>query len=326
MRYARELQEELAPSTVEPGAVPAMRIASLLASATEMVCALGLGERIVGISHECDYPAEVLEKPRLSRPRFDPKGLSSAEIDAAVHRVLEQYGSVYLVDGDRLAAVRPDLILAQAVCDVCAVPTPAAHEAVASLDYAPEILSLDAHDIEGVFRSVVQIGSAAGVHERATTYVETLRERIRAVCRRVAGRPRPRVLALEWLDPPYSLGHWVPEMIELAGGTLVVGDAGQVSRAVSWADLERTDPDVLIVMPCGFGLDAARADASQHRGPLSAVAARAIAVGRVYVVDGSSYFNRSGPRVVDGIEILAALFHGDAFPYVSLTGRAERWP
>ena len=305
---------------------PAMRIASLLASATEMVCALGLRERIVGISHECDYPAEVLEKPRLSQPRFDPQGLSSAEIDAAVHRAMELYGSVYLVDGDRLRAVRPDLILTQAVCEVCAVPTPAAQEAVASLDYAPRILSLDAHDIEGVFRSVLEIGTAAGVRQRATAYVETLRERIRDVRGGVADRPRPRVLALEWLDPPYSPGHWVPEMVDLAGGVMVVGNAGQVSRAVSWTDLERTNPDVLVVMPCGFGLDAARTDASRHRELLCAVAARAIACGRAYVVDGSSYFNRSGPRVVDGIEILAALLHPDVFPYVSLTGRAERWP
>jgi len=303
-----------------------MRIASLLASATEMVCALGIGDRLVGISHECDYPADVLDKPRLSQPRFEPKGLLSAEIDAAVHRAMEQHGSVYVVDADRLMAAHPDLILTQAVCEVCAVPTAAAQEAVGSLADTPRILSLDAHNLAGVFRSVLEIGAATGARERARQYVEVLQQRIGAVRAGVAARPRPRVLALEWLDPPYSPGHWVPEMVELAGGAIVVGNAGAVSRAVSWTDLERTNPDVLVVMPCGFGLDAARADASRHRERLSAVAARAIAIGRAYVVDGSSYFNRSGPRVVDGIEILAALLHPDVFPYVSLTGRAERWP
>jgi len=303
-----------------------MRIASLLASATEMVCALGLSDRLVGISHECDYPPDVLDKPRLSRPRFEPQGLSSAEIDAAVHRAMDEHGSVYVIDADRLRAAHPDLILTQAVCEVCAVPTSAAQQAVATLPGVPRILSLDAHDLAGVFRSIVEIGAATGVRERATQYVEVLQQRISAVQACVVGRPRPRVLALEWLDPPYSPGHWVPEIVELAGGDIVVGNAGQVSRAVSWADLERSNPDVLVIMPCGFGLDAARADASRHRELLCAVAARAIAFGRAFVVDGSSYFNRSGPRVVDGIEILAALLHPDVFPHLSLTGRAERWP
>ncbi len=190
-----------------------MRIASLLASATEMVCALGLGDRLVGISHECDYPPEVLDKPRLSRPRFDPRVLSSGEIDAAVGRAMERYGSVYVVDADRIAAVCPDLILTQAVCEVCAVPTSSAQEAAASLDYQPRILSLDAHDITGVFRSIAEIGKAAGVRERAEECVAGLRQRIEAVRQRVMGRPRPRLLALEWLDPPYGPGHWVPEMV-----------------------------------------------------------------------------------------------------------------
>ncbi len=302
-----------------------MHIASLLASATEMVCALGLGDWLVGISHECDYPPEALDKPRLSRPRFDPTGLSSGEIDAAVRRAMERYGSVYLVDADRIAAVRPDLILTQAVCEVCAVPTPSAQEAAASLDYEPRILSLDAHDLAGVFRSIVEIGKATGVRQRAEAYVAGLRQRVDVVRRRVAGRPRPRVLALEWLDPPYGPGHWVPEMVDLAGGTIVVGNAGQMSRAVRWTDLQGSDPDALVVMPCGFGLEAARADATRYAERLHAVAARAIAAGRAYVVDGSSYFNRSGPRLVDGIEILAALLHPDAFPEVVLAGRAERW-
>jgi iron complex transport system substrate-binding protein len=303
-----------------------MRIASLLASATEMVCALGLRERLVGISHECDYPPEALDRPRLSRPRFDPTGRSSGEIDAAVRRAMEQYGSVYLVDADRLAAVCPDLILTQAVCEVCAVPTSSAQAAAASLDYEPSVLSLDAHDLAGVFRSIVEIGEATGIGERAQAYVAGLQRRVDLVRQRVAGRPRPRVLALEWLDPPYGPGHWVPEMIEMAGAEAVLGYPHRMSRQVNWSDLGQVNPDVLVVMPCGFGLDAARADASRHAERLHAVAGLAIARGCAYVVDGSSYFNRSGPRLVDGIEILGALLHRDVLPHVSLSGRAERWP
>ncbi len=303
-----------------------MRIASLLAAATEMVCALGLRERLVGISHECDYPPEALDKPRLSRPRFDSTGRSSGEIDAAVRRAMERYGSMYVVDAERIAAVRPDLILAQAVCEVCAVPTPSAKAAAAALDYVPRILSLDAHDLAGVFRSIAEIGNATGVGERAQAYVAGLQRRVDLVRQRVSGRPRPRVLALEWLDPPYGPGHWVPEMIEIAGAESVLGYPCQMSRQVNWSDLGQVNPDVLIVMPCGFGLEAARADAARHAEQLHAVAGRAIAGGRAYVVDGSSYFNRSGPRLVDGIEILGALLHSDVLPHVSLSGRAARWP
>lgn len=307
------------------GAAPA-RIASLLASATEIVCALGLGDRLVGISHECDYPPEALSKPRLSRPRFDPSGLASGRIDAEVRRTMREYGSVYLVDGEMLAALRPDLILTQAVCEVCAVPTASAEEAAASLDYEPRILSLDAHDLEGILRTILDVGSAAGAHRQAERYVASLRRRIEAARQRVAGRPPARVLALEWLDPPFAPGHWVPEMVEAAGGAILFGRTGERSYELTWEELEGSDPDVLVVMPCGFGLEQSRADASQHAEKLHGVAARAIGSGRAYVVDASSYFNRSGPRVVDGIEMLAAILHPELFPDVKLAGRAACWP
>lgn len=298
------------------------RIASLLASATEIVCALGLRDNLVAISHECDYPPEALDRPRVSRPRFDPAALDTGAIDRAVRQALQEHGSVYEVDGGRLTALRPDLVLTQAVCEVCAVPTASAREAVASLDYGPQVLSLDAHDLAGIFRSIEAVGTGAGVPGRATAYVAELRARVAAVRARVAGRPRPRVLALEWLDPPFVPGHWVPEMIEIAGGVTLQSEAGTRSAQVSWLDLERSDPDVLVIMPCGFGLDASRVEAVRHAERLGHVASRAIAAGRAFAVDGSSYFNRSGPRVVDGIEILAALLHPDLFPGISLTGYA----
>lgn len=303
-----------------------MRIASLLASATEIAYALGLGDRVVGISHECDYPAEALNKPRLSRPRFDPAHLTSRAIDAEVRRAMQEHGSVYEIDADRLAGVRPDLILTQAVCEVCAVPTASAEQAAGSLDYEPRILSLDAHNVDGIFHSIVEVGRAAGVRGRAEAYVAGLRQRVAAVERRVAGRPRPKVLALEWLDPPFVPGHWVPEMVAEAGGSNLFGEPGRRSYEVSWSDLAGSDPDVLVVMPCGFGLEASRADAVRHAERLQVVAGRAIRSDRAYVVDASSYFNRSGPRLVDGIEILAALLHPDAFLHTDVTGRAARWP
>jgi len=302
-----------------------MRIASLLASATEIVYGLGLEKQLVAISHECDYPPEALAKPRVSRPRFDPQGLDSGAIDRAVRAAMAGHGSVYVLDEDRLGAVDPELILTQAVCEVCAVPTSLAQEAARVLGREPRILSLDAHSVGEVMESIRLVGEAAGVPpDRVSRYVTSLRTRIEAVEAWVHGAAQPRVLAIEWLDPPFVPGHWTPEMITLAGGANVLGEAGEPSREVAWEELAETDPDVLIVMPCGYGLDAAKADADRHATHLIAVAERAIESGHAFVVDGSAYFNRSGPRLVDGIEILAALLHPERFDD-DLDGCAARW-
>ncbi len=288
-----------------------MRIVSLLASGTEIACALGLEERIVGISHECDFPERVLDRPRVSRPRFDPEGMTSGEVDRAVRRAMAEHGSVYAIDADRLEALAPDLILTQAVCEVCAVPTPGVVNAVRERKLDAKVLSLDSHDLEGILRTVLQVGEAAGVAARAGRLVDGLHNRLDAVRAAVADAPRPRVLAIEWLDPPFTPGHWVPEMVELAGGRNLAGEPGTRSEEVSWDGLEGLDPDALVVMPCGFGLEAARADADRHAERLVAVAERAVREERAWAVDASAYFNRSGPRVVDGVEILAGLLHPD---------------
>jgi iron complex transport system substrate-binding protein len=285
------------------------RIVSLLASATEIVVALGLEDRLVAISHECDYPPRVLDRPRVSRPRFDPTGLTSGEIDQAVRDAMRDYGSVYEVDAAALEAARPDLILTQAVCEVCAVPTPGVRELVWELGIEAEVLSLDAHTIEGIFETVLQVGEAAGVPERARELVAGYRARLARVEEAVRGEARPRVLAIEWLEPPFAPGHWTPEMIERAGGENLVGRVGAPSTQLGWEELEGSDPDVLVVMPCGYGLEASREEADRHADRLRRVAGRAIESGRAFVVDGSSYFNRSGPRVVDGVEILAGVLH-----------------
>ncbi len=302
-----------------------MRIASLLASATETVYALGLGEQLVAISHECDYPSEALEKPRVSRPRFDPAGKDSGALDAAVRDAMTRHGSVYELDHTRLQELQPDLILAQAVCEVCAVPTSLAEQARELLGGQPTVVSLDSHTVEEILDSIRVVGAAAGVPERAEQYVGTLRGRIDAVRQRVSGTPRPQVLAVEWLDPPFVPGHWTPQMIEIAGGEPLVGEARVPSRQVAWEQLADLDPDVLIIMPCGYGLVDAQRDADRYGEHLMSVAKRAVESGRAFAVDGSAYFNRSGPRMVDGIEILAALLHGDRFADSDLKGRAEVW-
>jgi iron complex transport system substrate-binding protein len=302
-----------------------MRIASLLASGTEIVCALGLADQLVAISHECDYPAKILDRPRVSRPRFDPTGLSSGAIDAALRRVMAEHGSAYAVDEAMLKVAQPDVILTQDVCEVCAVPTALAEQAVRTLGRPVEIVSLDAHDIAGILRSVYQVAEAAQAHEAAVDLVGALRRRLEMVATRVAPAPRPRVLVLEWLDPPFIPGHWGPEMVAVAGGENVLGEPGKRSRQTTWDQLLGLDPDVLLVAPCGYGLAEAKADADTHAAQLWAVAPRAVAEGRAFVADGSAYFNRSGPRLADGVEILAALIHPDRFPEIELKGRAARW-
>jgi len=289
------------------------RIVSLLASGTEIVAALGLGERLVGISHECDFPPPLLDRPRVSRSRFDPAGLTSAEIDQAVRDAMAEHGSVYEIDGDLLEALRPEVILTQAVCEVCAVPTSGVEAVVAARELAADVVSLDAHTIDEILASIAKVGAATASSEIADDTIAGIRARLDRVASAVADASRPRVLAIEWLDPPFTPGHWVPEMVEAAGGKNLVGETGLPSRQVEWASISDLDPDVLVVMPCGFGVDAAAVDARAHAARLTAVAPRAIAEERAFVVDASAYFNRSGPRFVAGVEILAGLLHPDRF-------------
>jgi iron complex transport system substrate-binding protein len=304
-----------------------MRIASLLSSATEIVYELGIQESLVAISHECDYPAEALGLPRLSRSRFDPAGLSSGEIDQAVRRCMEEYGSVYEIDVARLRDVRPDVILTQAVCEVCAVPTGSVQEAVATLPHQPEILSLDAHTLDGILSTIQQVADVAGITERGRQTVAALRQRMEQVAARVleSEQPGPRVLALEWLDPPFIPGHWVPEMIEMAGGENLAGRAGERSLTADWDQLQGLDPDRLLLLPCGYDLQHARQDADRHRTSLEAAAGQAVASGGAWLGHGA-YFSRSGPRVVGGIEALGQVFYPDLFPPTCSAGRVEIWP
>ncbi len=278
------------------GADQARRIVSLLPSATEIVCALGLEDRLVGISHSCDYPRSVTDRPRLTRPRPDLDGLSSGEIDAAVRAALRDYGAVYEIDVATIRSLNPDLVVTQGICDVCAVP----ERQVVAASVGSRILTLDAHDLAAIFGSIRDVGCATGVAERAEDLIEGLEQRIAVVRERVAVFRRPRVLALEWLDPPYVPGHWVPELVAAAGGELLAGTARRPSYRVEWSALRALDPEIVLLMPCGFSLAQTRREAERYREQLRTIG------GRVELLDASAYFSRSGPRVVDGLEILAS--------------------
>jgi iron complex transport system substrate-binding protein len=302
-----------------------MRIVSLLGSATEIVFELGLQAHLVAISHECDHPPEALELPRVSRPRFDPAGLTSGEIDAAVRSSMEEFGSVYEVDVEALRRLKPDLVLTQAVCEVCAVPTGSVEEAVAGLAGHVRVASLDAHTVEGIFATLHQVADAAGAPRRGDEAASRLQARLDQVAAAVAGEPAPRVLLLEWLDPPFAPGHWVPEMVELAGGRNLLGDPGLRSVQVSPEEVAGLDPDYLLIEPCGFDLDRAAEDADRHREWLDSIGGRAISDGRAWLLH-SAWFSRSGPRIVEGVEALAAILHPGAVPDLSFEGRARAWP
>jgi iron complex transport system substrate-binding protein len=280
-----------------------VRIASLVPSSTEMLFALGLGEQTVGVTHECDFPPAATKLPRLTATVM-PEGLSAGEIDAAVKQIVGEGRALYSLDEERLAELAPDLIVTQAVCDVCAVSYDDVVAVAARLPGRPQVLQQDPSSLGEVLADLDRLGAAAGIEARAATYVAGLEERLAAVRAAVVGTPTPRVVALEWLDPPFVGGHWVPEMVETAGGVDVCGTAAEKSVEVPWERLAALAPDVVLVMPCGFYVEDARAQAEEHRERIAALGAE-----RVFVVDAASTYSRPGPRLVEGTELLAHLFH-----------------
>jgi iron complex transport system substrate-binding protein len=282
-----------------------MRIASLVPSATEMLFALGLGDSVVAVTHECDYPAQARSLPHLTSTVL-PEGLSAAEIDATVKAIVAEGRALYELDEERLAELEPDLIVTQAVCAVCAVSYEDVLEVAARLPGKPRVIQQDPNNLTEVLEDVVRLGEAAGVPEAGHELRGELEGRLSAVHAAVAGAPHPRVIALEWLDPPYVGGHWVPEMISIAGGDDVAGPPGLKSPEVSWGELSGLNPDVAIAMPCGWYVDASRAQAMEHWERIEALGAE-----RVFAVDAASTFSRPGPRLVDGVELLGHLLHPD---------------
>jgi iron complex transport system substrate-binding protein len=294
-----------------------MRIASLVPSATEMLFALGLGESVVGVTHECDYPPPARALPQLTATVLPP-GLGAAEIDAAVKAVVGEGKALYSLDEERLAELAPDLIVTQAICDVCAVSFADVVEVAARLPGRLRVLQQDPSSLGEVLEDVTRLGEAAGIEARARQLRDELEARLAAVRAAVAGAPPPRVVALEWLDPPFVGGHWIPEMVALAGGIDVAGPAGSKSPEVEWEALAGLDPDLVVVMPCGMYVEESRAEAEEDWQRIEALGAE-----RVFAVDAASTYSRPGPRLVDGTELLAHLLHPDRVDAPAGIGFAE---
>jgi len=291
-----------------------MRIVSLLPSATEMICTLKLKDRLVGVTHECDFPAYVRGLPKVTRTLI-PAEAPSAEIDRLVRERLRTHRALYTLDLPTLERLRPDLIVTQALCEVCAVAEEEVRAAACVLPGGPRVINLEPQTLSEVFAAIRQVAQAAGVDQKADEVVGRLTSRVEAVAARAAGmRRRPRVALLEWLDPPFSCGHWSPELVRLAGGVEGLGREGRPSRTLRWDEVIAWQPEVLFIACCGFGVERTMADVS----PLQSVPGwrdlPAVLSGQVYVTDGSHYFSRPGPRLVDSLEILAHALDPQAHP------------
>ena len=287
-----------------------LRIASLLPSATEIVYALGLGDELVAVTHECDYPADAAAHAHVTRSLLPPD-MSSAEIDRAVRQSARDAHTIYELRAELLVELAPDVVLTQSLCEVCAVPRAAVEEAVCTMPAAALVVSLDPHTLDGMLDSVIAAGEALHAAESAHDLVAELRGRIDAVRASVHGAARPRVLCFEWLDPIYRGGHWIPEQVAIAGGEDALGRPGETSTVVAWEDIVAYAPEVLVVMPCGFDQEQAAARLAEISTRPGWDALPAVRELRVFAVDGSAYFSRPGPRLIDGIELLAGIFHSD---------------
>ncbi|HVF07717.1 MAG TPA: cobalamin-binding protein [Actinomycetota bacterium] len=294
-----------------------MKIASLLPSATEIVFALGFGDDLIGVTDECDFPPEAVTKPVISRSAL-PQGrpLTSREIDAAVRERMDAGRPLYVLDTDLIRREQPDLILTQDICRVCAVPAGHVEEALGRLGLtdATRVVSLDPNTLDDVIAQIETVGGLLGAEARAAELASSLRDRVDAVRRTAVRLPTVNVLCLEWAEPPFAAGHWVPEMVEAVGATNLFGDKGEPSRTITHREIRDAYPEVLVYMPCGYYVEEAEAEAEQvvrHPEVAETPAARNR---NVFAVDATSFFSRPGPRVVDGLEILAWAVHPEAYP------------
>ena len=298
------------------------RIVTMIASATEIVCALGFENELVARSHECDYPASVTRLPVCTAPRFDVHG-SSLEIDQRVKRQIEEAASIYRVDADLLRQMQPDVIVTQAHCEVCAVSEKDVEQAMASWLRSPptplsdgegsdwpKIVSLSPNNLGDVWQSIRNVANALGVSDRGEVLVKQLQARVERVSEKApAMAERPTVACLEWLDPLMAAGNWVPELVAFAGGHNLFGSVGKHSPWMTWKQLCQRDPDIIVAMPCGFDLAKTRMEMASLKAHPEWKNLRAVRDRRVFVCDGNQFFNRPGPRLVESLEILAEIFH-----------------
>lgn len=302
-----------------------MRIVSLLPSATEIVFALGLGDELVGVTHECDWPPEAAGIPVVTRSTHDLASLSSREIDRLVGASIHGGSSLYELDEAALEAAAPDLILTQELCAVCAVSYRQVNEVARAIDAEISVISLEPTSIEGILNSIATVGAMAEVEEEALDVVAGLRGRLkkletRLAKRRAGGQLPVRVVAVEWLDPPFVVGHWVPEQIRRSGGWDLLGREGEKAVPTTWQAIREVDPEMLVLMPCGFHLNDTVAEWNATPKPTFWSELEAVRRGQVFAVDGSAYFSRPGPRVIDGIGLLAEIFDPDGFVETSPLG------
>ena len=285
-----------------------MRIVSLVPHATELLYALGLGPELVAVTHECDHPAAALELPRVTRDVL-PGNLSAAEIDAAVRERTLEGEAIYALDREALARLAPDLIVTQALCPVCAVSYDEVAELARELSSKPRVIALDPKTLGETLGDVRTLAQATDRREAGMALVGEIAARVDRVKLAVRAQPRPRVAALEWLDPVFVAGHWTPQLIELAGGRDVLGLPGEPSEVVSWEGVAAAEPELVIVMPCGYDATRAQAEALDYAEALASLGAQ-----RVVAVNASAYFSRPGPRLIDGLELLAQIMHPTLAP------------
>src|SRR6476469_3438778 len=286
----------------------AMRIVSLVPSATETLFALGLGEQVAAVTHECDFPADARNLPKVTRDLIGP-GLGSDAIDRAVRELTEQGRSIYQLDGVSLRDLKPDLIVTQALCSVCAVSVDDVRAIAAEMDPIPQIVSLDPHTLGEVLGDVRTLAQAAGAKDAGVDLIQAAAARIDTVRLAVRGQAPVRVAAIEWLDPVFVAGHWTPQLIEYAGGVDVLGLPGEHSEVRSWEEIAAAQPQVVVVMPCGYDAERALEEAYDYADELEGLGAE-----RIVAVDAAAYFSRPGPRLVDGLELLAHILHPDRVP------------
>jgi iron complex transport system substrate-binding protein len=285
-----------------------MRIVSLVPHATELLFALGLGDQVVAVTHECDYPEAALSLPQITRDRL-PSGLSAAEIDAAVRERTERGEAIYELDAEHLRELEPDLIVTQELCPVCAVSVDDVRAVAETIPTNPQVVALDPHTFGESFGDVRTIAQLTRSREAALDLIARQRSRVDAVKIAVRKAERVPTVALEWFDPVFIAGHWTPQIIDLAGGIDVLGFAGERSQQMDWATVAAAAPRVVVAVPCGYDAERSHAEASAHAGELRAVGAE-----RVVAVDASAYFSRPGPRLVDGLELMAHILHPDLVP------------